>query len=101
MLGRLLVDNSIAAIAPNGYAESEVPFLQGNDAAPNINSPDTVVFFTEGYDARRLRAIADAAGLIRRYVIPGTEIHLAARQRLEGIPSLGGLVAAGQGDARQ
>jgi hypothetical protein len=59
-----------------------------------------VVFFAEGYDARRLRAIADAAGLTRRYAMPGTQVHLAARQRLEEIPSLADLVAAGQGDAR-
>jgi hypothetical protein len=101
MLGRLFVDNSIAAIAPDGFVGSEVPFLQGNETASNIATPDTVVFFTEGYDARRLRAIADTAGLTTRYVVPGTQIHLAARQRLEEIPSLGGLVAAELGDARQ
>lgn len=96
MLGRLLVDNSIAAIAPNGFAQSEVPFLQGDGTAPGETtaSPDTVVFFAEGYDALRLRAIADAAGLTRRYAIPGTQIHLAARHRLEDVPSLAGLVAA-------
>jgi hypothetical protein len=102
MLGRLLVDNSIAALAPHGFAQAEVPFLQGNETAPSeaTASPDTVVFFAEGYDARRLRAIADAAGLTRRYAMPGTQVHLAARQRLEEIPSLADLVAAGQGDAR-
>jgi len=103
MLGRLLVDNSIAALAPNGFAQGEVPFLQGNEAAPGeaTASPDTVVFFAEGYDAGRLRAIADAAGLTRRYAMPGTQVHLAARQRLEDIPSLADLVAAEQGDARK
>jgi hypothetical protein len=96
MLGRLLVDNSIAAIAPNGFAQSEVPLLQGTGTAPGeaASSPDIVIFFAEGYDARRLRAIADAAGLTRRYAIPGTQIHLAARQRLEDVPLLAGLVAA-------
>ena len=103
MLGRLLVDNSIAALAPNGFAKGEVPFLQGDGAAPNetTTSPDTVAFFAEGYDARRLRPIADAAGLTRRYAMPGTQIHLAARQRLEDIPLLAGLVAAEQGDAQK
>ena len=94
MLGRLLVDNSVAALAPNGFARQEVPFLQGNERPSEAtNSPDTVVFFAEGYDARRLSAIADAAGLIKRYSIPGTQIHLAARQSLEEIPSLAGLGA--------
>jgi len=103
MLGRLLVDNSIAALAPNGFVQREVPFLQGNETAPSetTTSPDTVVFFAEGYDARRLRAIADAAGLTRRYCMPGTQVHLAARQRLEDIPSLADLVAAEQGDAQK
>jgi len=103
MLGRLLVDNSIAALAPNAFAEREVPFLQGNETAPSeaIASPDAVVLFAEGYDAQRLRAIADAAGLTRHYAMPGTQIRLAARQRLEEIPSLACLVATGQGDARK
>jgi len=103
VVGRLLVDNSIAALAPNGFAQGEVPFLQGNETAPGeaTTSPDTVVYFTEGYDAVRLRAIADAAGLTRRYAMPGTQVHLAARQRLEEIPSLADLVAAEQGDARK
>ena len=102
MLGRLLVDNSIAALAPNGFAQREVPFIQGNDMAPSEapTSPDTVVFFAEGYDARRLRAIADAAGLTNRYSMPGTQVHMAARRRLEDVPLLADLVAAEQ-DAAQ
>lgn len=103
MLGRLLVDNSLAALAPNGFAQEEVPFLQGNETAPNdaTTSPDTVIFFAEGYDAQRLRAIAEAAGLTRRYAMPGTQLHLATRQRLEAIPSLASLVAAEQSTARE
>ncbi len=103
MLGRLLVDNSIAALAPNGFAQKEVPFLQGDGSTPSETTtfPDTVAFFAEGYDARRLRAIAEAAGLTRRYAMPGTQIHLAARQRLEDVPLLAGLVAVEQGDAQK
>jgi hypothetical protein len=103
MLGRLLVDNSVVALAPHGFAQGEVPFLQGNDTPPSeaTNSPDTVVFFAEGYDARRLRAIADQAGLTRRYSMPGTQIELAARQRLEDVPSLDGLLLAGQCGAQK
>jgi len=103
MLGRLLVDNSIAALAPNGFAREEVPFLQGNETAPSgaTTAADTVIFFAEGYDARRLRAVADAAGLTNRYSVPGTQVRLAVRQRLEEVPSLGDLVAAEQGDLQQ
>jgi hypothetical protein len=103
MIGRLLVDNSVAALAPNEFAQSEVPFLQGNVTAPNeATSPaDSVAFFVEGYDAQRLRAIADAAGLTKRYSMPGTPVHLMTRQSLEDVPSLAGLVAIEQGDARK
>lgn len=103
MLGRLLVDNSIAALAPHGFTQREVPFLQGDGTAPAeaTTSPDTVVFFAEGYDAQRLRAIADAAGLTRRYVVPNTQVHLAARQSLEDVAPLADLVAAEQGDAQK
>jgi hypothetical protein len=71
-----------------------VPFLAGNGPAPGetATSPDTVAFFAESNDARRLLAIADAAGLTRRYAIPGTQIHLATRQRLEDVPSLAALI---------
>jgi hypothetical protein len=80
-----------------------VPFLQGNQTAPGEVTAlaDTVVFFAEGYDAGRLRAIADAAGLTRRYAVPGTKFHLAARQRLDEIPAIADLVAGEQGNARQ
>lgn len=103
MLGRLLVDNSVAALAPHGFAQGEVPFLQGNQTVPGEVTAltDTVVFFAEGYDARRLRAIADTAGLTRHYAIPGTKIHLAVRQGLDEIPALADLVAAEQSDARK
>jgi hypothetical protein len=103
MLGRLLVDNSVAALAPHGFAQAEVPFLQGNQTAPGEVTalPDTVVFLAEGYDARRLRAIADTAGITRRYAMPGTKIHLAVRQGLDEIPALADLVAAEQSDARK
>lgn len=98
MLGRVLVDNSVAALAPNGFAQNEVPFLHGNETAPSAAAPDTVVFFAEGYDADRLRAIADTAGLTRHYAMPGTQIKLAARQRLEEIPAIANLITAMQAD---
>ncbi len=92
-LGRLWVDNSVAAIDPGGFTQSEVPFRAPEPTEP-ADQPDTVAFFADGYDAARLRAAADAAGLNRRYRVPGTSIRLAARQKLEDIPMLAGLVAA-------
>ena len=102
MLGRLFVGNSVAALAPNGFVQQEVPFLLGNGAEPGgaTDAPDTVIFFTEGYDAARLRPIADAGDLTNRYSVPGTQIQLAARQRLEDIPSLAKLITAEAGATR-
>jgi len=96
MLGGLSVDNSIAALAPKAFAQSDVPFLQGNANVPRdaTTSPDTVVYLAEGYDAQRLRPMADAAGLTRRYVLSATQIHLATRYRLEDVLSLAPLVTA-------
>jgi hypothetical protein len=94
MLGRLLVDNSVAAIAPNAFTRAEIPFPLGQDSLPGDQAnPDTVAFFADGYDAARLRAIADTAGLAWRYTVPGTPLHLAARQKLDGVRQLGRLTA--------
>jgi hypothetical protein len=95
-LGRLLVADSVAAIAPNAFTPEEIPFLQGRDDVPdqNMARPDTVAFMTEGFDAAKLSAIATAAGLVRRYAVPGTALHLASRRKLEDVPALAGVVAA-------
>ena len=89
------MDNSVAALAPNAFAGDEMlsPDGQGATAGVATATPDTVAFFTNGYDAARLRTIADSAGLARRYTIPGTPLHLAARRKLEDIPVLAGLLA--------
>lgn len=88
-LGRLLADNSIAALDPAGFAREQVPALDGPDGAA-----DTVAFFSEGYDADRLRALAENDGLVRRYAVPGTPLHLASRLPLDSVPELGRLLGA-------
>jgi hypothetical protein len=93
MLGRLLVDNSVVALAPNGFGPTEFQATPGMGTSPLAVIPDTVVFFADGYDAARLMAIADAAGLMRRYTIPGTPLHLAAHRDLADVPGLSGLIA--------
>ena len=60
-----------------------------------------MAFFDKGYDAERLRVMADAAGLTKRYSMRGTQIHLAARQRLEDVLLLADLVTAEQGAAEK
>jgi hypothetical protein len=66
VLGRLVVDNSIAALAPLAFAHQEIA---GWEEAP----ADTVVFLADGFDAARLLA---APGLTLRYAVPGTEVRI-------------------------
>jgi hypothetical protein len=69
-LGRLVVDNSVAALRPLAFSQPEVA---GWAHAP----ADTVVFFTAGFDAARLR---DAPGMPGRYLVPGTELRIATNR---------------------
>ena len=94
LLGRLLVDNSVAALAPNGFTSAELPDLGGGGTMVPPELPDTVAYFTTGFDAARLRATAAAAGLANRYHVPGTPLHLAARRRLDLLPPFEGLLVA-------
>ncbi len=86
-LGRLFVDNSVAAIDPAGFTRDEVPNWSGL-APPISSSPDTVVIMTDGYDAARLRDVAAAAGLPYHYGVPETELHIFSRQTLSDPPGL-------------
>jgi hypothetical protein len=69
-LGRLVVDGSVAALSPFAFARENI--AGGTDA-----SPDTVVFFTHGFDAIGLRA---TPGLTTRYVVRGTELNIATNR---------------------
>jgi len=92
-LGRLLADNSVVAIAPNDFTRAEMLDFTGVMPDEIARSPDTVAFFADGYDAMRLRAVANSAKLLRRYTVPGTSISLASRRDLEQVPALAGLLA--------
>lgn len=65
-LGRLVVDSSVAALLPRAFPHDE---LAGWAEGP----ADTVVFLADGYDAKRLRAVA---GLAVRAAVPGTAIRI-------------------------
>jgi hypothetical protein len=65
-LGRLVADSSVVALLPDGFARDEMAGLA-------TGSPDTVVFFANGFDAGRLAAVP---GLPVRYVVPGTAIQI-------------------------
>jgi len=70
LLGRLEVDNSVAALAPFAFGRAEV-------ATWAEGTPDTAVRFADGFDAAKLRALP---GLPRRYRVIGTELRLATNR---------------------
>lgn len=86
-LGRLFVDNSVAAIYPAGFTRDEIPNWSGL-APPVSETPDTVVLMKYGYDADRLRAIAAAAGLSHHYDVAGSQLRVVTRRRLDDTPAL-------------
>jgi hypothetical protein len=94
LLGRLLVDNSVVAIAPDRFLPAELPDLGGGGPLVPRDLPDTIAYFTDGFDAARLRATADAARLIYRYHVSGTSLHFAADRKLDQMPAFAGLLIA-------
>ena len=69
--GVVLVDGSVLALAPDGYAYTETVW------GARTSHPDTVIYFADGYEAAATRTIASAAGLDHYYLAPGTSIRLA------------------------
>jgi len=80
MLGRVVVDDSVLALAPDDYEPSET--LLASQHKPL----DTAIYFDQGYGAKAVRAMAAAADLTRHYRVPGTSIRLATDRSIE--PSL-------------
>jgi hypothetical protein len=66
LLGRLVVDSSVAALLPRAFPRDE---LSGWAEGP----ANTVVFLDDGFDAARLRAVP---GLPVHYAVPGTGIRI-------------------------
>jgi hypothetical protein len=80
MLGNLVIDDSVLALAPDDFERGET--LLASTHAP----PDTAVYFEQGYGAEAVRAMAAAADLSRHYRVSGTSIRLATDRALD--PSL-------------
>jgi hypothetical protein len=70
-LGEVLIDGSVLALAPDGYAYSQTVW------GGRTSHPNTVIYFVDGYEAGAARAVATAAGLDHHYLVPGTSIRLA------------------------
>jgi len=92
-LGRLFVDNSVAAIDPAVFTRDEIPNWSGL-APPVVEIPDTVITMENGYDEARLRDIAEAAGLSHHYTVTGTMLRVAARRTLGDVPALASMLTA-------
>ena len=85
-LGTTLVDGSVLALAPAAYLAGETVRDAGD------RRPDTVIYFVNGYEADRARAVADAADLDRHYQVPGTSIRLATDRSIDPGSPLGTLL---------
>jgi hypothetical protein len=78
-LGRIVVDNSVAALLPFAFARTEVA---GWEDAP----ADTAVFLSDGFDAIKMR---DFPGLPNHFAIPGTTIRLRTNRPEQTIRATG------------
>ncbi len=92
-LGTVVVDGSVAALVPNDVTWSET--LAGRRSA----RPDTIVYFTAGYEAATARRLAATVGLHRYYRVCGTAIRLVTdRPPAPSMPLAGVLVPLGPAD---
>jgi hypothetical protein len=66
LLGRLVVDRSVAGLAPLTFTQAEV-------AAGEETQANTIVFFEDGFDAATLRSTPN---LPVYYAVPGTPIRI-------------------------
>jgi hypothetical protein len=73
-LGTLLVNESVAALAPFAFAKEEIQHF-----ADDV-SPDTVAYLPRGYDAEALEAQAQAMRF--KYTAPGTNLRVASNRDL-------------------
>lgn len=77
-LGILVVDNSVAALDPRAFSSRELP-------DGDVGTPDTVIWFADGYDSDRLRRFDDLGA---RYAMPGTPIRLVSRLPIRDVAAL-------------
>jgi hypothetical protein len=87
LLGTVRIEAGIVAIAPDDFLPSET--IASGDSL----LPDTIVYFSEGYEAERAGQLAAAARLVRRYRVPGTSLRLATDRDIPANSALGALLA--------
>ena len=86
MLGKIVVDDSVLALAPDAYERSETSLASTHEP------PDTAIYFSEGYGSATVRAMAAAADLTRIYRVPGTSIRLATDRSIDSLSPLAALL---------
>jgi uncharacterized membrane protein len=86
LLGKVVVDDSVLALAPDDYERSETLLANTHEA------PDTAIFFENGYGVKAVRAMAAGANLTRRYRVPGTSIRLATNRSSQQMLPLAALL---------
>ena len=85
-LGRVLVDGSVLALAPDDFAWRELVLAANGDA------PDSIIYFAHGYEANAAKALAAKAHLENSYVAPGTPIIVASHRALTELDGLSSLL---------
>jgi len=75
-LGRVAVDGSIIALAPNDYKASQLVWM------PQEQMPDTVIFFQQDLGTTSAMQLAKLAGLHEFFLVSGTSIRVASRKAL-------------------
>lgn len=91
-LRSVMVDGSVLALVPDGFLKSEAVWEAGS------RLPETVVYFAGAYEADAAWALADKAGLERRYMAPGTGIRLATKHSLDPASPLASVFAPASGE---
>jgi len=86
-LGRLVVDTSVAALAPRDFPIQELLGIKCRPPA-RLLAADVVVMFPDGCDATSLRAVITASNLRHLAMVPGTALLVASRAPLPDIPGL-------------
>jgi hypothetical protein len=91
-LGSVMVDGSVLALVPDGFAKAEAVWESGG------RLPDTVVYFAGAYEAEAARTLADTAGLDGHFAAPGTGLRLATRRALPRGSPLAAMFARATGE---
>jgi hypothetical protein len=81
-LGRVAVEDGVAALGPDDYAQNETFWLDPPRSA------DTVIYFPSGYRATAARQLIASENLQYSYSIIGTPIRMATDRALPDMPRL-------------